>query len=99
MAKFTVRITNEEGKITAWIDQDGNICIAQPYAPGNPEGSTWADENEALTWANAHAAQLEADYEAGLKAQADAEAMIEQAKIDSQKIAEIHELLIALNNK
>jgi hypothetical protein len=95
MAKFSVRITNEEGKITAWIDQDNQICIAQPYAPGNVEGSTWADENEALTWANNHAAGLEADYENGLKAQAEANAMLEQAKIDSQKISEIYEMLIA----
>jgi hypothetical protein len=96
MAKFSVRITNEEGKITAWIDQDGNICIAQLSVPGSPEGSTWATEDEALAWANAHAANLEAQHQAGLQAQAEANAMIEQAKIDSQKIAEIHEMLAAL---
>jgi hypothetical protein len=99
MAKFTVRTTIEEGKIIAWIDQDGKICIAQPYAPGSPEGSSWANEDEALNWANSHAADLEAQHEAGLKAQDEANAMIEQAKIDSQKIAEIHEMLSNLNNK
>lgn len=99
MAKFTTRVTNENGVIKAWVDQDGQICIEQPWAPGSPAGSTWASESEAKAWADQHASDLEAAHEEGLLRQAQEEAMLEQAKIDSQKIAEIHEMLSALNNK
>lgn len=64
MAKYTVRITNEEGKILAWIDQDGSRCIMQPGLPGDPNG--WDSEEQALAWANNHAAELEASYEQAL---------------------------------
>lgn len=68
MAKYTVRITNDENGIQAWIDQDGMKCIMQPHAPG--ETTPWNSEAEALAWANQHAADLEASYEAAVAAEA-----------------------------
>lgn len=68
MAKYTVRITNDESGINAWIDLDGQKCIMQPNFPG--EEGNWATEADALAWANTHAAQLEAVYEAGVAAEA-----------------------------
>lgn len=64
MAKYTVRITNDEQGIIAWIDQDGLKCIAQPHLPG--ESNPWATENEALIWANKHAEELEKEHEAAI---------------------------------
>lgn len=64
MAKYTVRITNDDDGIKAWIDQDGQICICQTAAPGNPE--QWATEAEAKKWADQHAAELEMHYEKSL---------------------------------
>ena len=71
MAKYTVRITNDENGIIAWIDQDGLKCIMQPNLPGETEG--WKTESEALSWANSHAADLEAQYEASILAAQQAE--------------------------
>lgn len=68
MAKYTARVTNDAEGINAWIDQDGLVCIKQPCAPDKT--GTWETEAEALAWANAHAADLEAQYEAGLAATA-----------------------------
>jgi hypothetical protein len=68
MAKYTVRVTNDENGIVAWVDQDGNKCIMQPHLPG--ETDNWATEAAALAWANTHAAELEASYEAGIAAEA-----------------------------
>lgn len=98
MAQYTVRITNDNGVITAWIDQNGKVCIAQPHAPGQPEGSTWADEFEAQTWANDHAAELEAMAEKAKQVQAQQNELIEQAKADSLKITQIHEMLAKLTS-
>ena len=98
MAQYTVRITNEAGKITAWIDQHGKVCIGQPHAPGMPEGSNWSDENEALTWANEHAAELEAMAEKAKLVAAQQNELIEQAKADSLKIGEIHDMLAKLTS-
>lgn len=64
MAKYTVRITNDENGINAWIDLDGQKCIMQPNVPG--EEGNWATEAEALAWANTHAAQLEVAYETAI---------------------------------
>ena len=66
MAKYTVRITNDENGINAWIDLDGQKCIMQPNLPG--EEGHWATEADALAWANTHAADLQAAYEAGIAA-------------------------------
>lgn len=96
MAIYSVRITNEEGKITAWIDRDGKICIGQPHAPGMPEGSNWNSEEEALAWANEHAAELEAMNKKAAEVQEQQNQLIEQAKADSIKLAEIHEMLSKL---
>lgn len=67
MAKYTVRITNNEEGIKAWIDQDGLICIMQPSAPDKTE--PWATEAEAKAWADEHAALLEEQHLATLEAQ------------------------------
>jgi hypothetical protein len=98
MAQYSVRITNEGGKITAWIDQHGKICIGQPHAPGAPEGSTWANEEEALAWANEHSSELEAMAEKAKVVAAQQNELIEQAKADSVKIAEIHDMLAKLTS-
>jgi len=66
MAKYTVRITNDENGINAWIDLDGQKCIMQPSLPG--EEARWATEADALAWANTHAAELEASHEASIAA-------------------------------
>jgi hypothetical protein len=99
MALYTVRVTNEEGKITAWIDQAGKVCIQQPSAPGTQEGSTWASEAEAQAWADEHASQLEKMNDDSIANKAQQDELIAQAKIDSQKIADIYEMLTALSNK
>jgi hypothetical protein len=55
---FSVRVeTSEEGFITAWIDRDDAICIEQPFNP-DKAGAAWGSEEEATTWANAHAEML-----------------------------------------
>jgi hypothetical protein len=96
MAIYTTRITVEGGKIMAWVDRDAKVCIAQPYAPGSAEGSTWASEEEALAWANSHAAELEAMAAKADAVQAQQNELIEQAKADSAKLTEIHEMLTKL---
>ena len=67
MAKYEVRITNDENGIVAWIDQDGLKCIMQPHLPGETEG--WKTEAEAKAWADDHAAKLLATHEAGIAAE------------------------------
>jgi hypothetical protein len=96
MSIYTTRITNNEGKITAWVDRDGKVCIGQPHAPGMPEGSNWNSEEEALAWANEHAAELEAMNQKANAVQAQQNELIEQAKADSAKLTEIHEMLTKL---
>ena len=68
MPQYTVRITNDEDGIKAWIDSDGNICIMQPNLPGQSE--PWASEAAALAWANTHAAEMQAGHEAAVAAAA-----------------------------
>ena len=65
MAKYTVRITNDEKGINAWIDQDGQICIMHSCAPDKT--GQWETEAEAEAWATEHATQLEESYLAGLE--------------------------------
>lgn len=77
MSLFTVRLTEENGNVVAWIDKDNQPCIMQPHAPDQPEGSVWSSTEEALAWANNHAAQLEQleiDFQAQAAAKADAQA-------------------------
>jgi hypothetical protein len=95
MAKYTVRVTQEEaGHYAAWIDQDGKICIKQENVPGLE--SKFSTAEEAQAWADAHAVELEAMYNAGLAAQAQQEALLLQAQQDSQKLTEIHAMLTQL---
>jgi cation transporter-like permease len=68
MAKYTVRTEQVDGGWIAHIDQDGLVCILQPNLPGL-EGN-FATEADAKTWADKHAGDLEATYEAGIAAEA-----------------------------
>jgi hypothetical protein len=68
MAIYTVRVTNDESGINAWIDIDGQKCIMQPNLPG--EEGNWATEAAALAWANTHVAELQAGHEAAVAAAA-----------------------------
>ena len=58
MNTYTVRITKEKGKVIAWIDKDGEICIKQPMRPGRGEKEGWNSEEEARLWAESHAYSL-----------------------------------------
>jgi hypothetical protein len=58
MNTYTVRVTKEKGKIIAWIDKDGEICIKQPMRPGRGEKEGWQSEEEAILWAQSHAYTL-----------------------------------------
>lgn len=82
MAKYTVRITNDENGINAWIDQDGAICIMQPHEPGKSEG--WTSEAEAKKWADKHATELEAAFEASI-----AEAKLKAEREEAQHKANL----------
>jgi hypothetical protein len=96
MTKYTVRITNDESGINAWIDLDGQKCIMQPNLPG--EEGNWATEADALAWANTHAAQLEATYEAGVAAEAlkaEREAAAHAANLAAIDTAEALKALVA----
>ena len=104
---YSVRITEEEGKITAWIDRDGLICIEQPNHPSklNSE-SNWASKAEAQAWADEHAAELTAHEEkvkADILAKEEADALDKLAKeatlANAVKLDEIHAMLKALSSK
>jgi hypothetical protein len=104
---YTTRITNDGGKITAWVDKDGLLCIEQPNAPEKlSSGDTWASVEEAQAWADEHAAlltQLAVDAEAESMAKAEKEALenaARQAILDNAaKVDEIHAMLTALTSK
>lgn len=96
MATFTTRVTNENGVIKAWVDQNGSICIEQPHAPGQPDGSMWSSEEEAQAWATEHANLLQTMSDESDARRAREEALLAQAEADSQKIAEIYEMLKSL---
>jgi len=103
MAKeYTTRIVEEEGKLMVYIDINGEPIIGQPGLPGQ---ETWSSREEAESWATQHvenlisydnaveAAKLEAE-----RAKAEQDALILQAKEDSKKIEEIHQMLSQLTN-
>jgi hypothetical protein len=104
---YSVRITEEEGKIVAWIDRNGQICIEQPNHPSKlSSGNNWATKAEAQAWADEHAVELTASeekVEADLIAKAEAEALDKAAKeatiANTAKLNEIHTMLTALTNK
>ena len=64
MATYTVRTEQVDGGWVAHIDQDGLICIMQPNLPGL-EGN-FASEEDAKTWADNYAAELEALKQASI---------------------------------
>lgn len=103
---YTARVTNIDGKITAWVDKDGLLCIEQPNAPEKLHtGENWASEEEAQAWADDHAqvlTQIAVDAENDAQAKAEAEALdkaARQAILDNAaKVDEIHAMLTALTN-
>lgn len=68
MAKYTVRTEAVDGGWVAWVDQDNKICIRQENEPGLT--GFFASESDAHAWGAEHAAQLEANYEAMIAAEA-----------------------------
>jgi len=104
---YSVRVTETDGKIVAWVDRDNKICIEQPNHPTKLNtGANWATVAEAEAWANEHAAELiaaEKKIEADAIAKAEAEALDKAAKeatiANAAKLDEIHAMLSALNNK
>lgn len=104
---YTARVTTTDGKITAWVDKDGSLCIEQPNAPEKLNtGENWTSVAEAQTWADDHAAaltQMAIDTETELNAKAEREALEDaarQAILDNaSKVDEIHAMLTALTNK
>lgn len=58
MTQYTVRLTKDRGKVVAWIDKDGEVCIKQPMRPGRSEKEGWQSEEEAILWAQKHAYEL-----------------------------------------
>ena len=107
ISTYTARVTNADGKITAWVDKDGLLCIEQPNAPEKlSTGDTWASVEEAQAWADKHAndlTQMAIQTEADLVAKAEAEALenaARQAILDNaSKVDEIHAMLTALTNR
>ncbi len=104
---YSVRITETDGKIVAWIDRDGLTCIEQPNHPNKlSTGENWATVAEAQAWADSHAAELTAAEEkiqADAIAKAEAEALDKAAKeatiANAAKLDEIYTMLSALTNK
>lgn len=104
---YTARVTNQDGKIIAWVDRDGSLCIEQPNHPDLlSSGQNWVNEEVALNWANEHAAmltQVAIDMETELIAKAEKEtqeAAARQAILDNAvKVDEIHAMLTQLLNK
>lgn len=77
--KYTVRITQEGDFWSAWIDQDGQICIKQDLNPTN--NLPFSTHIDAENWANKHALQLEAAYLQSVadKAQVEADLALDRA--------------------
>jgi membrane protein involved in colicin uptake len=104
---YSVRVTETDGKIVAWIDRANQICIEQPNHPTKLNtGENWASVQEAKAWADEHAAELiaaEAKVEADAIAKAEADALDKAAKeltiANAAKIDEIYAMLTALTNK
>lgn len=99
MSKYTSRIEEEDGAIVAWIDRDGYQMIRQPHHPNALNNESWSSKEEAQTWADSAITQIESDEAKQIQQQADQEALLAQAKIDSQKIAEMHDIIKALEAK
>jgi hypothetical protein len=99
MSKYTKRIENTDGTIIAWIDRDGYQMINQPHHPSALNNEPWADEAEASAWADEAIEEIVANEKKQSQQAAETEALIAQAKIDSAKIAEMHEMILALQAK
>ena len=100
---YSVRVVTEDGNIVAYIDANGTPVIGQPNFPGKP--GNWESVEDAQAWADEHAQQLrdgaaaaDAAEEEAKRRQAEQDALIAQAKIDSQKIAEMYDMITKLAN-
>ena len=61
MSTYTSRTELEDGAVVAWIDRDGFQMIRQPHHPNAFNNEPWASEAEALAWADATIADIEAN--------------------------------------
>jgi hypothetical protein len=65
---YTIRVTNNDEGVVAWIDVNGAPSIMQPHLPGH--NTPFATEAEAQAWADEHVAELEARNDAAEAAEA-----------------------------
>ena len=101
---YSVRVTEQDGKVIAWIDRDGQPCIEQPNHPAKlSTGENWTSVAEAQAWADEHYGVLiasETRAAAAVVAKADADALDIAAKeaaiANVAKLASIESKLDAL---
>lgn len=99
MSIYTSRTELEDGAVVAWIDRDGYQMIRQPHHPNAFNNQPWASEAEALAWADATIADLEANEARQAQQIADQEAAAARAIEDSTKLAEMYEAIKAIQTK
>lgn len=99
MSTYTSRTELENGEVVAWIDRDGYQMIRQPHHPNAFNNEPWASEVEALAWADATIADLEANEARQAQQIADQEAAAARAAEDSAKLAEMYEAIKAIQAK
>lgn len=99
MSTYTSRIELEDGAVVAWIDRDGYQMIRQPHHPNAFNNEPWATEAQALAWADATIADLEANEARQAQQVADQEAAAARAIEDSAKLAEMYEVIKAIQTK
>lgn len=92
MAIYTHRVETIDGKIIAWIDRDGQQMIMQPHHPASINLEPWSSVEEAESWANEEKTRIAESEAAAIAAR-------EQAALDSQRLAEIHSMLVQLTSK
>jgi len=99
MSTYTSRIELEDGAVVAWIDRDGYQMIRQPHHPNAFNNEPWATEAEALAWADATIVDLEENEARQAQQVADQEAAAARAIEDSAKLAEMYEVIKAIQTK
>jgi hypothetical protein len=65
---YTIRVTNNEEGVVAWIDVNGAPSIMQPHLPGH--NTPFTTEAEAQAWAEEHVAGIIASMDAADAAEA-----------------------------
>jgi hypothetical protein len=99
MSTYTSRTELEDGAVVAWIDRDGYQMIRQPHHPNAFNNEPWATEAEALAWADATIVDLEENEARQAQQVADQEAAAARAIEDSAKLAEMYEVIKAIQTK